>query len=201
MMQPSTQKLVSPQAYLALERKAETRNEYYKGEIFAMAGASRAHNLIATNMIRWLGNQLLERPCSVYSSDMKVKIAKIDKYTYPDIAITCGEEQFEDKEEDVLLNPIVIIEILSDSTEAYDRGNKFFHYQYINSFTEYVLVSQDAFKVEKFIRQKNNKWLYEALHDADDALTLESIDCKLPMKEIYRKVEFEQTDSHSSSLT
>jgi Uma2 family endonuclease len=192
-MQPSTQKLVSPQTYLVLERKAETKNEYYKGEIFAMAGASRAHNLIATNMIRWLGNQLVERPCSVYSSDMKVKIAKIDKYTYPDMVITCEEEKFEDKEEDVLLNPIVIIEILSDSTEAYDRGKKFSHYQYISSFMEYVLVSQDTYKVERFIRQQANKWLYEAFHTIDDVLIIESIDCKLPMKEIYRKVEFENT--------
>jgi Uma2 family endonuclease len=190
-MQQSKQKVVSPKEYLAMERKAEVKSEYYKGELFAMAGASRIHNLITTNIVRWLGNELLERPCSVYSSDMKVKTNEIDKYTYPDIVITCEEEKFEDKEEDILLNPMVIIEILSDSTEAYDRGKKFSHYQYINSFIEYILVSQDTYKVEKFIRQQDNKWLYEEFHNNDDSLTIESINCELPLHEIYRKLEFE----------
>lgn len=190
-MQPK-RKIFSAKEYLAMERKAETKSEYLGGELFAMAGASRAHNLISTNMVRFLSNQLLERLCRVYSSDMKVKIEKIDKYTYPDIVITCEEEKFEDEEEDVLLNPIVIIEILSDSTEAYDRGKKFFHYQYISSFMEYILVSQDTYKIERFIRQKDNKWLYESFHTIEDSLTLDSIACTLPMHEIYRNLKLDK---------
>lgn len=189
MMQPSKQNTISPKQYLALERKAKTKNEYYRGEVFAMAGASRAHNLIATNIVRWLGNQLLERPCSVYSSDMKVSIETIDKYTYPDIVVTCEEEKFEDEEQDVLLNPMVIMEILSDSTEAYDRGKKFSHYQQISSFKEYVLVSQDAYKVERFTRQQADTWLYEAFCDIGKSVTIKSIECELPISEIYRKLD------------
>lgn len=178
-----------------MERKAETKSEYYKGEIFVMAGAGRGHNLISTNIVRSLANQLLERPCSVYSSDMRVKIEKINKYTYPDIVIACEEEKFADEEEDVLLNPVVIIEIFSDSTEAYDRGKKFAHYQYISSFLEYILVSQDSYRVERFLRQQDHRWIYERFHKLDDLLTIESMDCRLPLEEIYRKLEFENDEA------
>jgi Uma2 family endonuclease len=201
IMQQSKQRVVSPKEYLAMERKAEAKSEYYMGEIFAMAGASRDHNLISTNIVRFLGNQLLDGPCSLYSSDMKVKIDKINKYTYPDIVIACEEEKFEDKEEDVLLNPMVIIEILSDTTEAYDRGKKFSHYQYIGSFVEYILVSQDSYKIERFLRQEDNKWIYEEFHNIDDSLTIESIDCRLPMNETYRKLEFEKNEASLDKTT
>jgi hypothetical protein len=116
------QKILTPAEYLARERQADVKSEYFAGEVFAMAGASRRHNLILANIIRVLGNQLLERPCNVYPSDMRVKITELGKYTYPDVAVVRGEEIFEDEHNDTLLNPQVIIEVLSESTEAYDRG-------------------------------------------------------------------------------
>ncbi|MCP4106982.1 MAG: Uma2 family endonuclease, partial [Desulfobacteraceae bacterium] len=133
---------ISLEEYLTAERESEIKNEYFGGEIFAMAGASREHNQISANIVRVLGNQMLEKPCSVFSSDMKVKIREIGKYTYPDAVVVCGNEEYDDEHSDTLLNPIVIIEILSDSTEAYDRGDKFSHYQLTDTFSEYILVSQ-----------------------------------------------------------
>jgi Uma2 family endonuclease len=118
---------LTAEQYLSQERQSETKSEYFDGEIFAMAGASREHNQISANLIRVLGNELLEKPCSVYSSDIKVRIEKARKYTYPDLVVACQTECFEDEHRDVLLNPVVIVEILSDSTEAYDRGRKFLH--------------------------------------------------------------------------
>ncbi|HEX7956720.1 MAG TPA: Uma2 family endonuclease, partial [Pyrinomonadaceae bacterium] len=117
--------LLTPDEYLAVERGSEVKSEYLAGEVFAMVGASRRHNLIASNIIRVLGNQLLERPCNVYPSDMRVKVGAIGKYTYPDVTVACAEEMFDDAEQDTLLNPLVIVEVLSESTEAYDRGKKF----------------------------------------------------------------------------
>ncbi|HLC16315.1 MAG TPA: Uma2 family endonuclease [Thermodesulfovibrionia bacterium] len=125
---------VTSEQYLRKERQAETRSEYFNGEVFAMAGASREHNQISSDIVISLGTQLAEKTCNIYSSDMRVKIERHNKYTYPDIVISCDKEFFEDENRDVLLNPVVIIEILSDSAEAYDRGLKFFHYKFINSF-------------------------------------------------------------------
>jgi Uma2 family endonuclease len=116
--------LLTPEEYLAIERRSEFKSEYFAGETFAMAGGSKRHNLVAGNINRILGTQLLERDCNVYNSDMRVKIASVGKYTYPDASVACADEQFEDEDEDTLLNPIVIIEVLSKSTEAYDRGKK-----------------------------------------------------------------------------
>ncbi|MCP5197385.1 MAG: Uma2 family endonuclease [Gammaproteobacteria bacterium] len=123
---------LTPEQYLYRERQSGVKSEYFDGEIFARAGASREHHQIAANLVRVLGTQLLERPCNVYSSDMKVHIDKARKYTYPDVVVACQPEQFEDAQRDVLLNPVVIIEILSDSTEADDRGHKFLHDQLLD---------------------------------------------------------------------
>ncbi|MEA2061622.1 MAG: Uma2 family endonuclease [Thermodesulfobacteriota bacterium] len=183
---------ISPEEYLTLERESEVRNEYFDGEIFAMAGASREHNQIASNIVRVLGNQLLEKPCSVFSSDMKVKMEEIGKYCYPDIVLVCGKEEFEDDEKDVLLNPIVIIEILSDSTEAYDRGEKFAHYQLLNSFAEYILISQYFCRVEKFTRQDDETWIYSKYQTVDHVVKIETTHCELPVSEIYRKINFDK---------
>jgi len=182
---------LTPEQYLAQERQSGTKNEYFNGEIFAMAGASREHNQIAANLIRVLGNQLLERLCNVYASDMKVKIDKARKYTYPDVVVACQPERFEDEKRDVLLNPAVIIEILSDSTEAYDRGQKFLHYQLLNSLTAYLLVAQDTSRMEMFLRDKDhNSWTYSQFDHLDDNVQIDCIDCTLPLREVYRKVAF-----------
>ena len=179
---------ISPEEYLASERGSEIRNEYFDGEIFAMAGASREHNQISANIVRVIGNQILEKPCCVFSRDMKIKIEQIGKYTYPDIVVVCEKEEFEDKNNDVLLNPIVIIEILSDSTEAYDRGEKFAHYQLLNSFVEYILISQYFCRIEKFTRQDDETWIYSKYQTPEHVIKIEAIHCEIPVSEIYRKV-------------
>lgn len=185
---------LTPEQYLAQERQSGTRNEYFNGEIFAMAGASREHNQIAANLVRVLGNQLLEKPCNVYASDMKVKIDKARKYTYPDVVVACQPERFEDEKRDVLLNPAVIIEILSDSTEAYDRGQKFLHYQLLNSLVVYLLVAQDTSRMEIFLRDKDpNSWTYSQFDNLDDNVQIDCIDCTLPVREVYRKVVFKDS--------
>src|SRR5215211_8263317 len=145
--------LLSPEEYLAIERKSEIKHEYFAGEVFAMVGASKRHNLITANIIRLLGNQLADRPRNVYPSDMRVKVSATGKYTYPDVVVACDEEQFDDEEKDTLLNPVVIFEVLSESTEAYDRGKKFEQYQQIESLTEYVLVAQEPHRIEQYVRQ------------------------------------------------
>lgn len=180
---------LTEEEYLATERQAEFRSEYFAGEMFAMAGASRQHNRIVTNLVAALDSQTRARPCNVYSNDMRVKARSTGLYTYPDVVITCGEERFADEENDVLLNPLVIIEVLSDSTEADDRGKKFENYQSIASLTEYLLVSQISQRVEQFVRQNSRNWIYSETHEAGDAIKLQSIECELKLEDIYLKVE------------
>lgn len=187
-MSTQPQRLLTPEEYLTLERQAEFKSEYFAGEVFAMAGASQRHNLIAANVIRLLGNQLLDRDCNVYPIDMRVKIPRINKYTYPDIAVVCGENQFEDDQYDTLLNPVLITEILSESTEAYDRGKKFEHYQSLESLREYVIISQDAYRLEQYVRQDDRTWMYTEFHSADDPASLPTITCTLLLKDVYAKV-------------
>jgi Uma2 family endonuclease len=183
------------QEYLTAEREAEIKSEYIGGEIFAIAGASREHNLISTNIVRVLGNQLPERPCNVYANDMKIKVERAENYFYPDIIVSCKPEEFEDEKTDVLLNPLVIMEILSDSTEAYDRGQKFACYQLISSFTEYTLITQNFCRVENFKRQDDTTWLYSEFRSMDDVISLDSVNCELAVAEIYRKVNLRQHHS------
>ena len=189
MSSAATKIRFTPQEYLALERKSETRNEYYNGEIFAMAGASREHNLTVANLLRDIGNQLEDRPCESYPSDMRVYIEATGLYTYPDVSVVCGEPRFQDREVDTLLNPTVIVEVLSPSTEAYDRGNKFRHYRRIGSLREFVLISQDRMMVERYTRQGND-WVLSDMTDPDQVLKLESIGCQIPLDRIYAKIKF-----------
>ena len=182
--------LLTEAEYLQQERQAEFKSEYLNGEIYAMAGASRRHNQITSNLVISLGSQLLENSCGVYSSDMKVRTRteKTNKYSYPDVVVVCGEEQFEDEKGDVLLNPLVIIEVLSESTEAYDRGLKFFHYQLIPSLHEYLLIAQDYCRVEKYLRQDNNQWVYSEYHNMQDVIEITTLQCQLKVIDIYRRV-------------
>jgi len=180
--------LLTPEEYLALERKSEIKHEYFAGVVFAMVGASRRHNLIAANLIRLLGNQLLDSPCNVYPSDMRVKVVATGKYTYPDVVVACEEEVFDDAEKDTLLNPVVIIESLSQSTEAYDRGKKFEQYQSIASLTEYLLVAQEPYRLEQYVRQSNREWRYSEYRGAEDAVRINVVGCELVLKDVYAKV-------------
>jgi Uma2 family endonuclease len=181
--------LYTPEEYLRLERESDVRHEYIDGEIFEMAGAGKRHNQISANLMRLIGNRILERDCSIYSSDMRVKIPIPEKYTYPDLVGTCGGEKFEEENEDTLLNPNLLVEILSKSTEAYDRGTKFEFYQTIESFSEYILITQEPYRVEQFIRRDKNTWTYLEFRHPDDVLKLESVGCEISLRDIYHKVE------------
>jgi Uma2 family endonuclease len=181
---------LTPEEYLARERKAEFRSEYFAGETFAMAGARLPHILVVANLVRRLGNQLESRPCQVLSNDMRVKVSPTGLYTYPDVVVVCGKPQFEDENEDTLLNPTVLVEVLSESTEAYDRGRKFVHYRAIESLREYVLIAQDECRAERFERQPDNTWVLWSTDRMEETLRLPAIGCELPLAEIYHKVEF-----------
>jgi Uma2 family endonuclease len=181
------QKRIPPEEYLRRERAAETKSEYDDGVVYAMAGAARRHNVILAGVLHSLESRLSAR-CEVYPSDMKVRIHRPTRYFYPDASVACGELQFEDGHEDVLLNPLVIIEVLSDSTERYDRGRKFNAYQTIESLQEYVLVSTDGYLVEHFSRE-GDQWLYSKVEGRDATLPLPAANCELPLREIYHRVD------------
>jgi Uma2 family endonuclease len=182
-------KLFTSAEYLEFERLSEVKHELINGEVFEMAGAVKRHNQISANIIRLLGNQLLERDCNAFSSDMRVKISAAGNYTYPDIVAVCGEEIYEDETEDTLINPQLIIEVLSKSTEAYDRGVKFEYYQTIESFREYVLITQEPFRVEQYVRKNENEWSYFEFRKPENIVRLNSIDCEISLQDIYHKIQ------------
>jgi Uma2 family endonuclease len=179
----------TPEQYLALERQAEFKSEFDNGFIEAMSGASREHSLITGNVSREIGNLFKNRSCEVYAADMRVWIGPARQYRYPDVTAVCGKPEFQDGEFDTLLNPALIVEVLSPSTESIDRNRKFAAYRRLKSLREYVLISQYEVLVEKFARDGEN-WIYTALDNLEDTLHLISIDCDVPLKEIYAKVEF-----------
>lgn len=178
---------ISPEEYLTLERQAGTRSEYLDGEIFAMTGASRRHNRAVLNLAITLDAQLKAKGCEVFASDMRVRIPVSGLYTYPDVAVVCGEPQFDDAEVDTLLNPKVIVEVLSKSTEDYDRGTKFVHYRTLPSLAEYVLVSQDQVHVEHWVRQSEG-WLLTETSRREDVVDLPSIGARLSLADVYDRV-------------
>ncbi len=180
---------LTPEDYLALERSADFKSEYFNGEIFAMTGASESHNTIVVNVSSEIRQQLKKRPCKVYANDMRIKVDPTGLYTYPDIAVTCGKAQFNDTHLDTLLNPVLIVEVLSDSTEAHDRGRKFEHYRKLGSLVEYVLIAQNRPHIESYRRQADQQWLLTECSDFDGTLRLLSIDCDLALAEVYDKVE------------
>jgi Uma2 family endonuclease len=190
MAAPVRQHYFTPAEYLAQERKAEYKSEYIAGQMVAMSGASRVHNLISGNLARVLGSQLLDRPCEVYASDMRVKVTARGMYTYPDTVVVCGDAQFEDEQVDTLLNPTVIVEALSTPTEAYDRGAKFEYYRQLPSLREYILVAQEQILIEHFVREDEG-WLLTETTGPGELVQLPSIACALPVAEVYRKVVFE----------
>lgn len=192
-MLPQPKSDLSPEAYLAQERAAETKSDYWDGEVYALAGASRAHNLITTNLTISLGNQVKGRPCEVYPGDMRVKAATHAAYTYPDIVVVCGRPMFEDRERDTLLNPTALIEVLSPSTEAYDRGAKFAAYRSLPSLSDYLLVAQDQAMVEHYVRQADDRWLLTSYTGLESVVQIESIGCELRLADVYDKVEFPLT--------
>lgn len=179
---------LTPQEYLTIERNAECRSEFREGEMVAMPGANRWHSLISGNVTWKLNEQLHHRDCEVYKTDMRVKVSPTGLYTYPDVSVVCGKPQFEDAKRDTLLTPKVIVEVLSKSTDSYDRGEKFEHYRQIESLAEYVLIAQDSPHVEVYTRQPDGRWLMWETNDLTSVVRLQSIECSLNMKDIYARV-------------
>lgn len=175
--------------YLAIERAAEYKSEYFEGEMFAMAGVPEGHELIAGNCFAELWQCMRTRNCRVFKGDMRVGTVK-RRYCYPDVTAVCGEPQFADDRRDTLLNPSMIVEVLSPSTEAFDRGKKFEFYQAIPCLREYLLLSSDRVHADLYIRQADGSWLLRSYGELGDTLTLESIGCQLRLTDLYEKVEF-----------
>jgi len=180
---------LSPAQYLELERNAEFKSEYYAGEMYAMAGASEAHVLIVSNLTFEFVSQFRRRPCKTYIMDMRVRIDASGLYAYPDVVLVCGNPDFTDGRHDTLLNPQVIIEVLSPSTAAYDRGEKFLHYRLLPSLTDYLLVTQNAMRVEHYARQPDGTWLLTDVSGPDGEIVLASVGCRLRLADVYDKVE------------
>lgn len=190
----AAQTYLTPEEYITLERKAipdaETvRSEYMKGEIIAMSGASLAHNLITGNVFANLYIRLRGSGRLVFANEMRVSIPSVNSYFYPDVGVVCEKPRFEDDVFDTLLNPIVIVEVLSPSTEAYDRGEKFSHYRQLQSLQEYILVSQDKVHVDHYVRHAA-QWILTDFQELEQHLPLTAIQCELPLQEIYENVPF-----------
>ena len=192
-------RFVSPVEYLAFERQATERHELHRGQIVAMSGASREHNLICANMLRRLANQLDGKPCEAYVNDMRVAAPIGNNYYYPDIAVVCGEPELEDRHGDTLRNPTLVIEVLSPSTESVDRGKKSQAYRAISSLQQYVIVSQDSPHVEVFTRTSDTSWSFTEYSGLEAVVPLSSIGCQLLLAEIYDRIAF-VADAASSSL-
>lgn len=192
--------LLTEAEYLAFERASEFRHEFHRGEIFAMAGASESHNLVAGNLFMELNVRLKGKSCRPYSHDMRVRASLSKTYTYPDIVVACPPIEFLDEKRDTLLNPQVVIEVLSPSTEAYDRGRKFDFYREAPSLQQYVLVSQDSQRAVSYIRQSDGvAWLMLPLDDASASIEFPSLGVRIPLSEIYRDVELSVTPPHETS--
>jgi Uma2 family endonuclease len=178
--------------WLAAERAAtDQRSEFIAGEVFAMTGATETHNLIVANVVRELGNALKGKPCRVYPSDLKVRIEAENMGTYPDAMVICGDRTFYDDRRDVVTNPTLIVEVLSESSEAYDRGNKFRHYRALPSLQAYLLLSQQGVQAELFVRQPDGSWNLSVFADPTDRIRLAAIGAELVLGEAYDKVELE----------
>jgi Uma2 family endonuclease len=178
--------------YLAFERESDQKHEYLDGQIYALAGASPNHNRIVISTVGSLYNQLRARPCEVFSSDMRVKVSMTGLYTYPDISIVCGDAKFDSERGDTLLNPTVLIEVLSPSTESYDRGKKFKHYRTLESLREYLLIAQDSLAIDHYVRQADGHWLLTDISQPHSLVELRSIECTLLAADVYEKVSFEE---------
>jgi len=190
--------LLTPEQYLDIERQAAYRSEFFKGEMFAMAGASLVHNLLVANIVAALHSQLRSRPCRVLPSDMRMLVSSTGLYTYPDVVVVCNDPQFADERQDTLTNPDLIVEVLSPSTEAYDRGRKFEQYRAVSSLREYLLVASDRVHVDVYARQADGRWLLTSANGPEGTLRLESVDCRLALAELYEKVELEGGQSARS---
>lgn len=181
---------LTPEEYLAFERQSDTKSEYWQGETYLMSGASNEHTIIEANIVAALVMQLKRRPCIARGSNLRVKVSDSGLYTYPDVTVVCGQARFEDRQADTLLNPTVIIEVLSPSTETYDRGAKFEFYRTLESLSDYLLVAQNKPMIEHYARQTDDRWLLTTYKGLDAVAAIASIGCELPLADVYDKVEW-----------
>jgi Uma2 family endonuclease len=188
-MTAQPKQFMTTEQYLIFERQSETKHEYLSGEILAMAGASAAHNIITGNILASLHNQLRQQNCTIFPSDMRLRLFQQNAYVYPDIMVICGSIEFDDAEQDTVLNPILIVEVLSPSTEQYDRGKKSQYYRMIPSLQEYLLIAQDELYIEHFIRYSEHQWLFSEATQDRRMLQLSSINCSLIIDDVYNKVQ------------
>jgi Uma2 family endonuclease len=195
MQKPAT-KYFTREEYLVLEEAADYKSEYYKGEIFAMAGASLDHNRIVSNLNMDLNQRLLKRNREAFASDMRLQVETKDLFTYPDVMVICGKPQLYENRRDVITNPIIILEVLSESTKNYDRGEKFEFYRAIPTLKEYVVVDQHKIHVEQFSIGDAGKWVLSEYNDINNELILTAVDLTIPLQTIYSRVEFSEMNGH-----
>lgn len=188
---------LTPDEYLARERLADVRSEYFRGEVFVMAGGTRHHNRVKENLAGELFARLKGSPCQSFSSDQRVKVSATGLFTYPDVVIVCGKPEYAPEDANTLINPVAVIEVLSDSTESYDRGAKFRNYQQVMSLREYVLVSQNEPIVERYVRQPDNDWLLTTTTGLEGTFAFASLPIQLPMADIFRDVDLTGASSEN----
>jgi Uma2 family endonuclease len=192
---------ISEAEYLEFERASETKHEYFRGEVFAMAGASKDHNSIAGSIYRHLYDQVRKKGCQLFASDMRLKVLATGLFTYPDLAVYCGDIVFTGDKPDTVTNPTIIIEVLSPSTELHDRNTKFRHYQQIPSLQEYILVSQDTPRIESFRRQKDkDTWTFVDIKGLDGTIEFPTIEATLALANAYEQVTFPEKSDSSGLL-
>jgi Uma2 family endonuclease len=192
---------LTPEEYLRIEREAPYKSEYYAGEMFAMAGGSANHSLISANTLVAIGSRLRGRRCRAYDSNLRIGVFEDDLYTYPDTSVFCDPLAFLPGTNDTAINPTVIVEVLSTSTEAYDRGRKFEHYRRLESLREYLLVSQDSPIVERFTRENDGRWVLTEAKGMAAAIRIEALDIDVPLAEIYDHVDFTAPESTAPGQT
>jgi Uma2 family endonuclease len=191
MAVPGTFPQLTEAEYLAFDRQAGFKSEFFGGEIFAMAGGSAMHSLIAANLIRHLGNQLRGGSCKVFTSDLRLKILATGLLTYPDTSVVCGQLEYVEGTDDTILNPTLIVEVLSDSTEGYDRGEKFRQYQQMPALKEYLLVSQRLPRIEQYLRGGKDEWTLRSAEGLASSLRLPSVEITLELSEVFAGVDFQ----------
>lgn len=196
-MQKHAKKFYTIKEYLALEETSEYKNEYYHGEIFAMSGASLNHNRIVSNVNAKLNTALFDKKCEVFSNDLRIWVKSKNLFTYPDLVVLCDPPEFYPDRDDTIANPLLIIEVLSESTKSYDRGDKFMFYRAIPSFEEYILIDQYSVHIEHFTIGSEGKWVLTEYDNLQDILILTKINLHIPLSEIYNKVEFMENTNRS----
>jgi len=192
-MSTQPQGFLTPEEYLRIEHAAERKSEYVNGRVYAMAGASPRHVLVAGNVTGACWSRLRGGPCRIYTSDLRLCVDETGLYTYPDVVIVCGEPRIAESDPQSITNPVVIFEVLSPSSEAFDRGGKFAHYRSLATLKEYMIVAQDAVRVEKYARQPDDSWLFTEAAERGKSIWLDSVGCELPVEEIYSNVVFENS--------